>query len=186
MELWELLGCPACLLHGLGDQEGCFSCCLQGGCVFIPCGCSGLGRAELGDLHDIAGTLNTLVQPVCPPLDHCPLPSCPSAASPVTPSTGCGHRSPWGCSWGQEGQGQQQVWLEAPSVPIPCHGNTHVQSGAQPEHLNETYFPSLPKAAFLEPLCLSVCLSALTLPPHTSTPCACMSRAFLTAVPKML
>lgn len=124
--------------------------------MFIPCGCSGLGRAELGDLHDIAGTLNTLVQPVCP--SHwILLPSLLSICSlPWHSPHWLWAQIPMGV---QEGQGQQQVWLEAPSVPIPCHGNTHVQSGAQPEHLNETCFPSPPKAAFLEPPCLSVCLS---------------------------
>lgn len=114
-----------CMSHAwFGDQEGCFSCCLQGGCVFIPCGCSGLGRAELGDLHDIAGTLNTLVQPVCPPLDHCPLPSCPSAASPVTPSTGCGHRSPWGC---RRDRGSSRFGWRLPQCPSLAMG-THTCS----------------------------------------------------------
>lgn len=92
-----------------------------------------------------------------------PLPSCPSAASPWhLPALGAGTASPWGWGWEQEGQGQQQVWLGGPSLPVPCQGNTHVQSGEEPEHPRGTCFPSSPKAAHLSVQCLSV----LILPPQ--------------------
>lgn len=160
--------------------------CREDVCLFLVLpshGCSGLGRAELGDSHDIAGTLTTLwfvhhTGSCCAQEIPSPLPSCPSAASPWhLPALGVGTASPWGCSWEQEGQGQLEVW------PIPCQGNTHVQSGAEPEHLSGTCFPSSPKAAFLEHLCVSVCPDPPT--PAPSFPCACMS-CFFTDVSKML
>lgn len=140
MEQWELLGCAACLMHGLGNQGATFLlACREHVCLFLvlpSCGCSGLGRAELGDSCDTAGTLPTLAQPVCPPdwillclgdpfsppsLSICSLPR-------HLPALGAGTASPWGWDWEQEGQGQQQVWLGGPSLPVPCQGSTHTCS----------------------------------------------------------
>lgn len=105
-----------------------------------------------------------------------PLPPCPSAASPWhLPALGVGTASPWGWDWEQEGQAQQQVWLggSLTASPLP-RKHTHMQSGEEPEHPSGTCFPSSPKAAFLE----HVCLSVLILPaqhPHS----LCLHELFL-------
>lgn len=150
-------------MHGLGDQEGFFSCCLQGDVrlflVLPSCGCSG-GQGSAWGLtwhcwlfdHPASACLfpRLLRDPFSPPSwSVCSLPL-------ASPSTGCGHSFPMGMQLGARGTGPA-AGLAGGSLPaVRLPGNTQVQSGAEPEHLSGTCFPSSPKAAFIEHLCLSV------------------------------
>lgn len=166
---WNVLH-VSCMVWGIRGAAFPLAC-REDVCLFLVLpsrGCSGLGRAELRDSHDTAGTLPTLVQSVCPPhwILLCPgdpffppsLSIC--SLSLASPCTRCGHSFPMGMGLGAEGTGPAARLAGGGSfLLIPC---THVQSGAEPEHPSGTCFPSSLKSVFLEHQCLSV----LILPPQ--------------------
>lgn len=89
----------SCMVWGIRGADFPLACG-EDVCLFLLLpsrGCSGLGRAELGDSHDTAGTLPSLAQPVCLPdwILLCPGDPFSSPSLPVHPQPPPGISQHW-------------------------------------------------------------------------------------------